>query len=93
MLWRKGRAMAEQYRFFLRSPYHHHLQQLWTYSEQPRIVQSVWVLFLTKMGVPPIPPEDQLSNPFQVNSRVIWRMHLKSIGLFVAACILYFKVR
>ena len=49
LVW-KGRKMAERYRFFLRSPYHHHLQRLWTYSEQKPEVESVWLLFLKKLG-------------------------------------------
>jgi hypothetical protein len=93
MLWWKGRFMAERYRFFLRSPYHHHLQQLWTYSEQKPEVESVWLLFLQKLGLRSIPEEEKLLNPQDIHSKVIWLMHLKSIWLFVFTIILYFKVR
>ncbi len=93
MLWWKGRFMAERYRFFLRSPYHHHLQQLWTYSEQKPEVESVWLLFLQKFGLRSIPEEEKLLNPQDIHSKVIWLMHLKSIWLFVFTIILYFKVR
>lgn len=93
MLWWKGRPMAERYRFFLRSPYHHHLQQLWTYSEQKSEVESVWLLFLKKLGFRPIPDEEKLINPKEIHSRVVWLMHLKSIWLFVLTTVLYFKVR
>ncbi|MBF0239210.1 MAG: phospho-N-acetylmuramoyl-pentapeptide-transferase [SAR324 cluster bacterium] len=93
MLRWKGRQYAETHRFFLRSPYHHHLQKLWTYSEQKQEIESVWLKILQKIGFPPIPDEEKLLHPHEVNSRVIWLMHLKSIWLFVIAIIVYFKIR
>ncbi len=92
-LWRKGRAVAEKRRFFYRAPYHHHLQALWTYSEQERAVQSVWVRWLAKLGIRPPGVEDQLLRAGDVDSRVIWRMHMMSIWLLVLALLIYFKVR
>ncbi|MGA1597908.1 MAG: phospho-N-acetylmuramoyl-pentapeptide-transferase [bacterium] len=92
MLRWKGRATAERYRFFLRAPYHHHLQRLWTYSDKQE-VQSVWLLCLRKVGIDPVPEENKLLNPHEVNSRVIWHVHLKSIWLFVISIIIYFKIR
>ena len=93
IVWRKGRLTAERYRFFLRSPYHHHLQRLWTYSEKKQEVVSVWVMLQNKLGIDPVPEENKLLNPQEVNSRVIWHMHLKSIWLFVFTLIIYFKIR
>ena len=93
IVWRKGRPTAERYRFFLRSPYHHHLQRLWTYSEKKQEVVSVWVMLQNKLGIDPVPEENKLLNPQEVNSRVIWHMHLKSIWLFVFTLIIYFKIR
>ena len=93
MVWRKGRPIAERYRFFLRSPYHHHLQRLWTYSEKKQEVVSVWIMLQNKLGIDPVPEENKLLNPQEVNSRVIWHMHLKSIWLFVFTLIIYFKIR
>jgi phospho-N-acetylmuramoyl-pentapeptide-transferase len=93
ILWRKGRSTAERYRFFLRSPYHHHLQRLWTYSEKKQDIVSVWVIWQNKLGINPVPEENKLLTPQEVNSRVIWHMHLKSIWLFVLTLIIYFKVR
>lgn len=93
MLRWKGRGYAEKYRFFLRSPYHHHLQKLWTYSEEKAGVQSVWLIFLEKIGVPTLPDEEKLVDPQLVHSRVVWLMHLKSIWLFVLTVVLFFKVR
>ena len=93
MVWRKGRPIAERYRFFLRSPYHHHLQRLWTYSEKKQDIVSVWVIWQNKLGINPVPEENKLLTPQEVNSRVIWHMHLKSIWLFVLTLIIYFKVR
>ena len=93
IVWRKGRPTAERYRFFLRSPYHHHLQRLWTYSEKKQEVVSVWIMLQNKLGIDPVPEENKLLNPQEVNSRVIWHMHLKSIWLFVFTLIIYFKVR
>ncbi|MGK5093929.1 phospho-N-acetylmuramoyl-pentapeptide-transferase [Deltaproteobacteria bacterium TL4] len=93
ILWTKGRPVAERYRFFLRSPYHHHLQKLWTYSEKKPEVISIWLSVLSKLGIGALKDEEKLSNPVDVNSRVIWHIHLKSIWLFVIAVIVYFKIR
>jgi len=93
VMWKKGRSKAERYRFFLRSPYHHHLQRLWTYSEEKQDIVSVWVIFQNKLGLNPVPEENKLLSPQEVNSRVIWHMHLKSVWLFVLTLIIYFKVR
>ena len=93
IMWRKGRSKAEHYRFFLRSPYHHHLQRLWTYSEKKQDIESVWIMLQKKLGMDPVPEENKLLNPQEVNSRVIWHMHLKSIWLFVFTLIIYFKIR
>ena len=93
IVWRKGRPTAERYRFFLRSPYHHHLQRLWTYSEKKQEVVSVWIMLQNKLGIDPVPEENKLLNPQEVNSRVIWHMHLKSIWLVVFTLIIYFKIR
>ena len=93
MLRRHGRTVAEKRRFFYRAPYHHHLQALWTYSERERAVQSVWVALLSKVGLRPPGVEDQLLRNGDVDSRVIWRMHMMSIWLLVLALVVYFKVR
>ncbi len=93
IMWKKGRTKAERYRFFLRSPYHHHLQRLWTYSEDKQDIVSVWVILQNKLGLNPVPEENKLLTPQEVNSRVIWHMHLKSIWLFVVTLIIYFKIR
>ena len=93
MLWSKGREVAERVRFFYKAPYHHHLQSLWTYPEKERAVVSVWVELLRKLGIRPPGSEDQLVRSENVNSRVIWRLHMTSILLFVLALVVYFKVR
>jgi phospho-N-acetylmuramoyl-pentapeptide-transferase len=93
MLVRKGRTVAEKRRFFYRAPYHHHLQALWTYSEQERAVQSVWVEWLRKLHIRPPGVEDQLLRAGDVDSRVIWRVHMMSLWLLVLALVVYFKVR
>jgi len=93
IVWRKGRITAERYRFFLRSPYHHHLQRLWTFSEKKQEITSAWIILQKKLGIDPVPEENKLLNPEEVNSRVIWHMHLKSIWLFVITLIIYFKIR
>jgi phospho-N-acetylmuramoyl-pentapeptide-transferase len=93
MLKWRGRAAAEKRRFFYRAPYHHHLQALWTYSEQERAVESVWVQWLRKLGLRPPGVEDQLLRAGDVDNRVIWRVHMMSIWLLVLALIVYFKVR
>lgn len=89
----KGRKYAERYRFFLRSPYHHHLQKLWTYSEHKMEIESVWLKLISKIGISLLPDEEKLTDSHEINSRVIWHMHLKSVWLFVITVILYFKVR
>ena len=93
IMWKEGRDKAERYRFFLRSPYHHHLQRLWTYSEKKQDIVSVWVILQNKLGIDPVPEENKLLTPQEVNSRVIWHMHLKSIWLFVVTLIIFFKLR
>lgn len=93
MLWVKGRESAEKHRFFYRAPYHHHLQTVWTYSEKPPEITSAWVNLLKKLGINPPGPEDQLMRKENVDSRVVWRMHMWSVLLFVFALIVYFKVR
>ncbi|MBI4082962.1 MAG: phospho-N-acetylmuramoyl-pentapeptide-transferase [Candidatus Lambdaproteobacteria bacterium] len=93
MLWWKGREVATRVRFFYRAPYHHHLQALWTYHEEERAVDSVWVAFLKKLGIDPPGAEDQLDRAEDVNSRVVWRMHMISLWLLVLTLIVYFKVR
>ncbi len=93
MLAFKGRRKAEEVRFFYRAPYHHHLQALWQYTNNPSPVCSVWVMFLERLGVFPPAVEDRLVRPEDVNSRVIWRLHLWSVWLFVIALVVYFKVR
>ncbi len=93
IMWREGREKAERFRFFLRSPYHHHLQRLWAYSDKKQDIVSVWIILQNKLGIDPVPEENKLLTPQEVNSRVIWHMHLKSIWLFVLTLIIYFKLR
>ncbi len=93
VLWTKGREKAERYRFFLRTPYHHHLQRLWTSSQKTQDVHSVWLMMLRRIGINPVPEENKLLSTHDINSRVIWHMHIKSIWLFVIAILIYFKVR
>ena len=93
VLMTKGRKTAERYRFFYRAPYHHHLQNVWTYSEQPARITSVWVELQKKLGIHPPGTEDQLVRKENVDSRVVWRLHMLSILLFVLGLVVYFKVR
>lgn len=93
MLQLKGREAAERKRFFYRAPYHHHLQALWTFPEEQRGVASVWVDLLRRIGITPPGVQDQLTRTGDVDSRVVWRMHMMSIWLFVLALVVYFKVR
>ena len=93
MLARHGREAAERRRFFYRAPYHHHLQAIWTYSEAPRKVESVWVEWLRKVRIHPPGVQDQLIRSGDVDNRVIWRLHMMSIWLLVLALVVYFKVR
>lgn len=92
VVW-KGREYAKRVRFFYKAPYHHHLQNLWTYSEQQPEIKSVWAAFLARLGIKPPGIEDQLTRAEDVNNRVIWRLHMVSIWLFVLALVVYFKVR
>ena len=92
-LQHKGRSWAEKNRFFYRAPYHHHSQELRTYRESERPVRSVWQLFLNRLGFKNIPDEDKHLNQEQVNNKVIWDSHLRSLSLLVIALIIYFKVR
>ena len=56
MLHTRGRGKAERFRFSS-DPYHHHLQRLWTYNRNPSDVESVWLIFLKKIGINPVPEE------------------------------------
>ncbi len=89
----KGREVALRFRFFYRAPYHHHLQSLWTYAEEPREVESAWVALLRRFRLLRLGVQDQLMRAEDVNSRVIWRLHMLSIWLFVLGLVIYFKVR
>ncbi len=91
--WQYDVSTAKKYRFFLRAPYHHHLQQMWTYSSKPSSVVSVWLLLLQKLKIPLISDEDKMLHASEVHSRVVWLMHLRSIWLFVVTIVVYFKVR
>jgi phospho-N-acetylmuramoyl-pentapeptide-transferase len=93
MLLLRGREAASQRRFFYKAPYHHHLQALWTYSEQKPPVVSVWVEWLRRIGLHPPGVEDQLVRAGDVDNRVLWRMHTLSLWLFVLSLVVYFKVR
>ncbi len=93
MVLAKGREAAKKVRFFYMAPYHHHLQALWTYTDKKREVVSVWVELQKLLGLPPPSSEDQLVRSEDVDNRVIWRLHMLSILLFVLALIVYFKVR
>ncbi|MDH5752739.1 MAG: phospho-N-acetylmuramoyl-pentapeptide-transferase, partial [Deltaproteobacteria bacterium] len=93
MLAWKGRETAKAVRFFYRAPYHHHLQELWTYREEKRPVRSVWVELLKRLGIPQPEDEDKLTRTADVNSRVVWRLHMVSIWLLVVSLLVYFKVR
>ena len=57
-----------------------------------KTIVSVWVIFLNKLGINSVPEENKLLTPQEVNSRVIWHMHIKSIWLFVIAILIYFKI-
>lgn len=89
----RGREEAKRRRFFYRAPYHHHLQAVWQFSEEKREITSVWETWLKRIGVQRPTVEDQLIRSEDVNSRVIWRIHMLSIWLVVAGLIIYFKVR
>ena len=89
----RGREVALRFRFFYRAPYHHHLQSLWTYAEEPRQVESAWVILLRRCRLMRLGVQDQLMRTEDVNSRVIWRLHMLSIWLFVLGLVIYFKVR
>jgi phospho-N-acetylmuramoyl-pentapeptide-transferase len=93
MVARQGRDVAKRRRFFYRAPYHHHLQAVWQFSEEKREIVSVWENWLRRIGVQRPGAEDQLTRSEDVNSRVIWRIHMLSIWLFVVGLIIYFKVR
>ncbi len=89
----RGRSWAEKNRFFYRAPYHHHSQELRTYREEEHTVRSIWQQILTRMGLKSIRDEDKYLSPEQVNNKVIWDSHLRSLSLLVITLIIYFKVR
>ena len=89
----RGRKLAERLRFFYRAPYHHHLQTLWRDGSQAQQISSFWVELLSKLAIHPPRPEECLKDPNQINSRVVWRLHIWSLWLLVVALVIYFKVR
>ncbi len=93
MLRTRGRKIAEQLRFFYRAPYHHHLQVLWSASSEQNGVRSLWANMLEVVGLRSPQPEDRLRDPTQVNSRVVWHLHVWSLWLLVIAMVIYLKVR
>ena len=92
-LLKKGRAWAEKNRLFYRAPYHHHRQALLTYDEQGSEIRSVWHDWMLKIGVQELGDEDKFRNRDQVNNKVIWNSHLRSVFLLVVTLIIFFKVR
>ena len=92
-LWTKGRQWAEKNRFFYKAPYHHHQQEMLTYYDHEPEVNSVWHNFLLKIGLAKIKDEDKFRSREQVNNKVIWKNHLRSILLLVVAAMIYLKVR
>lgn len=92
-LWSKGRQWAEKNRFFYKAPYHHHQQEMLTFYDNKPPVDSVWHNFLSKLGLAKIKDEDKYRSREQVNNKVIWKNHLRSILLLVVAAMIYLKVR
>ena len=92
-LKRKGREWASKHRLFFRAPYHHHMQALIHYRETPHEVESVWHNLMVKFGMKEIPDEDKYLTREQVNNKVIWSSHLRSITFLVITMIIFFKVR
>ena len=92
-LKRRGREYAEKNRFFYRAPYHHHAQEVLTFRESERQVRSIWHMWALRLGWGHVPDEDKYLNREQVNNKVIWNNHLRSVFLLVIALMIYFKVR
>ncbi|MGK0288619.1 MAG: phospho-N-acetylmuramoyl-pentapeptide-transferase [bacterium] len=90
-LWKFGREWAEKNRFFYRAPYHHHLQTLLTHRKPN--VRSVFHGIVRRFGIHKVKGEDRFTSNDDVNNKVIWNQHIKSIWLLVIALIIFFKVR
>ncbi|MDH5560104.1 MAG: phospho-N-acetylmuramoyl-pentapeptide-transferase [Deltaproteobacteria bacterium] len=92
-LWKKGREWAQKNRMFYRAPYHHHKQMVFTYRESSPEIHSIWHQVITRFGFGKILDEDKFLTQEQVNNKVIWSNHLKSVFYLVVAIMIYFKVR
>ena len=45
----RGRDFMKTYRFFLKSPYHHHFKQLWTYHPEAPQSEVSLLMMLEKL--------------------------------------------
>jgi len=93
VLWLKGREWAEKNRFFYMAPYHHHEQITLTYYDTEPEINSVWHNFQRKLGFSRIKVEDKFRHRKDVENKVIWKNHLRSVLLLVIAGMIYLKVR
>lgn len=87
----RGRAYAEKNRFFFRAPYHHHQQA--AMNKEGIGIRSIYQGWLKKIR---LIPNDNLEKQFtkkEIDSKIIWQNHIRSIWFLVIAFLIYFKVR
>ncbi len=87
----KGRTYAEKNRFFFRAPYHHHQQAAMAPSELD--IRSIYQGWLKKIGFMPRHNFYKDFTKKEIDSKIIWQNHIRSIWFLVIAFLIYFKVR
>ena len=87
----RGREYAEKNRFFFRAPYHHHQQA--AMDPENIGIRSIYANWLIKINFIPSMNIEKNFTKKEINSKVIWQNHIRSIWFVVIAFLIYFKVR
>ena len=87
----RGREYAKKNRFFFRAPYHHHQQAAMT--KDTLEIRSIYQGWLKKISFKPQYNIEKQFTKKEIDSKVIWQNHIRSIWFLVIAFLIYFKIR
>jgi phospho-N-acetylmuramoyl-pentapeptide-transferase len=87
----RGRKYAEKNRFFFRAPYHHHQQA--AMDPDPMGIRSIYQGWLKKLRITSNYNLEKNFTKKEIDSKVIWQNHIRSIWFLVIAFLIYFKIR
>ena len=87
----RGREYAERNRFFYKAPYHHHNQN--KYDFHPPKIDSLYARLVSCLVPAWWPKIDRYASKDDINNKVIWHSHIKTVWFLVIAFVIYFKVR